>query len=128
MSALRAAVPDLKESLEIGREGEPGMPNMWPPTEEDEDAKMFKEVMLKFHDTCKGLHMQLMRVIAIGMGLHESWFDDFTDGGDNTLRLLHYPGVPKSVFKRSDGQLQVRGGEHSDYGKKRYPYIGARTC
>jgi hypothetical protein len=57
-----------------------------------------------------------MRAIALGMGIEESWFDGFTDAGDNTLRLLHYPGVAKSVFKRTDGQLQVRAGEHSDYG------------
>jgi isopenicillin N synthase-like dioxygenase len=113
---LREAVPDLKESLEIGREGEEGMPNMWPDVEGDEDARVFKDVMQKFHGTCKDLHVQLMQAIALGMGIDEKWFDGFTDVGDNTLRLLHYPGVPKSVFKRTDGQLQVRAGEHSDYG------------
>ncbi|KAF2278768.1 thymine dioxygenase [Westerdykella ornata] len=113
---LRKTVPDLKESFEIGREGEAGMPNMWPPTEGDEEAKAFKDVMMQFHDTCKELHMQVMRAIALGMGIDENWFDSYTDVGDNTLRLLHYPGVPKSVFRRSDGQLQVRAGEHSDYG------------
>ncbi|KAF2658685.1 Clavaminate synthase-like protein [Lophiostoma macrostomum CBS 122681] len=116
VEALRQSVPDLKESLEIGREDEPDMPNMWPPTEGDEAAKQFKQVMLNFHNTCKELHMQVMRAIALGMGINESWFDGFTDVGDNTLRLLHYPGVSKSVFKRSDGQEQVRAGEHSDYG------------
>ncbi|KAF2733962.1 Clavaminate synthase-like protein [Polyplosphaeria fusca] len=116
VAALREQVPDLKESLEIGRDDEEGMPNLWPATEGDDEAKVFKEVMLKFFDTCKGLHMQVMRAIALGMGIEESWFDGFTDEGDNTLRLLHYPGVPKSVFKRNDGQLQVRAGEHSDYG------------
>jgi isopenicillin N synthase-like dioxygenase len=123
---LREAVPDLKESLEIGREGEEGMPNMWPSTEGDEDAKVFKEVMQEFHDTCKDLHVQLMRAIALGMGIDEKWFDGFTDVGDNTLRLLHYPGVPKSVFKRSDGQLQVRAGEHSDYGSATLLFQDAR--
>jgi isopenicillin N synthase-like dioxygenase len=103
---LREAVPDLKESLEIGREGEVGMPNMWPSTEGDEDAKVFKEVMQE--------------------GIDEKWFDGFTDVGDNTLRLLHYPGVPKSVFKRSDGQLQVRAGEHSDYGSATLLFQDAR--
>lgn len=116
VAELRNSIPDLKESIEIGREGEKGMPNMWPPTEGDDDAKVFKEVMTKFHDTCKNLHIELMRAIALGMGIKESWFDGFTDVGDNTLRLLHYPGVSKSVFRRSDGQLQVRAGEHSDYG------------
>lgn len=116
IAELRKQVPDLKESIEIGREGEPDMPNMWPPTEGDDEAKVFKEVMINFHDTCKALYIQLMRAIAQGMGIEESWFDGFTDGGDNTLRLLHYPEVSKSVFKRDDGQLQVRAGEHSDYG------------
>ena len=117
MEALRKEVPDLKESLEIGREGEPKCPNMWPTG--DEDAKVFKEETLAFHKTCKELHMEVMRAIALGMGIEETWFDGFTDVGDNTLRLLHYPGVPKSVFKRDDGQLQVRAGEHSDYGELR---------
>lgn len=116
VAELRKSVPDLKESLEIGRDNEEGMPNMWPSTDGDEDAKTFQEIMLNFHSTCKNLHIQLMRAIALGMGIDESWFDGFTDIGDNTLRLLHYPGVNKSVFKRSDGQLQVRAGEHSDYG------------
>ncbi|KAF1924073.1 Clavaminate synthase-like protein [Didymella exigua CBS 183.55] len=111
---MRKTVPDLKESLEIGRDNQPDTPNMWPSG--DEAAKEFKHEMLKFFDTCKGLHMQIMRAIALGMDIEESWFDGFTDAGDNTLRLLHYPGVSKSVFKRNDGQLQVRAGEHSDYG------------
>jgi len=116
IAKLREQMPDLKESIEIGREGEPGMPNMWPSTEGDEAAKEFKDVMIGFHNTCKELHIQIMRAIAQGMGIQESWFDGFTDGGDNTLRLLHYPEVPKSIFQRDDGQLQVRAGEHSDYG------------
>ncbi|EDU42854.1 thymine dioxygenase [Pyrenophora tritici-repentis] len=111
---MRALVPDLKESMEIGRDDQPEMPNMWPSG--DEAAKEFKEQMVEFFETCKNLHMQIMRAIALGMGIEEMWFDGFTDAGDNTLRLLHYPGVSKSIFKRNDGQQQVRAGEHSDYG------------
>ncbi|KAI2480950.1 Thymine dioxygenase [Pyrenophora tritici-repentis] len=111
---MRALVPDLKESMEIGRDDQPEMPNMWPSG--DEAAKEFKEQMMEFFETCKNLHMQIMRAIALGMGIEEMWFDGFTDAGDNTLRLLHYPGVSKSIFKRNDGQQQVRAGEHSDYG------------
>jgi isopenicillin N synthase-like dioxygenase len=111
---MRALVPDLKESMEIGRDDQPEMPNMWPSG--DEEAKEFREQMMGFFETCKTLHMQVMRSIALGMGIEETWFDGFTDAGDNTLRLLHYPGVSKSIFKRNDGQQQVRAGEHSDYG------------
>jgi isopenicillin N synthase-like dioxygenase len=112
---LRKTVPDLKESLEIGRDDQPETPNMWPSG--DDDATAFKEQMMAFFETCKSLHMQVMRAIALGLGINESWFDGFTDAGDNTLRLLHYPGVSKQIFKRNDGQLQVRAGEHSDYGR-----------
>jgi isopenicillin N synthase-like dioxygenase len=108
----RQAAPDLKESFEIGREGEAGYPNQWP----TEQAEMtgFKETMLSFFDKCKAMHVQVMKAIAIGMGLDESFFDNFTDVGDNTLRLLHYPEVKAEVFKINPGQ--VRAGEHSDYG------------
>lgn len=113
ISRLRASNPDLKESMEIGREGVPGQPNRWP-DEMDSEGDVFKETMNAFFLTCKDLHIYVMRAIALGMGLDEHFFDSYTDGGDNTLRLLHYPPVPRSVFK--DNPNQVRAGEHSDYG------------
>jgi isopenicillin N synthase-like dioxygenase len=109
---LRDAAPDLKESLEIGREGEPGHPNHWP--EEEGELVGFKKTMVEFFDNCKHLHTEVMRAIAVGLGIDEHWFDNYTDVGDNTLRLLHYPEVRKDVFKINPGQ--VRAGAHSDYG------------
>jgi isopenicillin N synthase-like dioxygenase len=123
---MRKIVPDLKESLEIGRDDQPETPNMWP--RGDDDATAFRKDMMGFFETCKDLHMQVMRAIALGMGIQESWFDEFTDAGDNTLRLLHYPGVSKTIFKRDDGQLQVRAGEHSDYGMSRSTLTICRDC
>jgi isopenicillin N synthase-like dioxygenase len=79
---------DLKESFEIGREGEPDYPNQWP-DRFDEEGKIFKQKMLDFFEECKALHMDVMRSIAVGLGIDEHWFDPFTDGGDNTIRLLH---------------------------------------
>ncbi|KAK5085552.1 hypothetical protein LTR05_004837 [Lithohypha guttulata] len=110
----RASNPDLKESMEIGREGVEGMPNQWPDRFGDEDGITFTKLMKQFFLTCKDLHVNVMRAIAVGMGLEEQFFDTFTDGGDNNLRLLHYPPVRKSVFL--DKPDQVRAGEHSDYG------------
>ncbi|KAI1268572.1 thymine dioxygenase [Xylariaceae sp. FL1019] len=109
---LRDAAPDLKESVEIGREGEPDHPNHWP--EEEGELVGFKKTMLEFHDKCKDLHTEVMRAIAVGLGIEEQWFDRYTDIGDNTLRLLHYPEVKKNVFTINPGQ--VRAGAHSDYG------------
>ncbi|KAK4963495.1 hypothetical protein LTR10_001124 [Elasticomyces elasticus] len=104
---------DLKESMEIGREGEPNHPNQWP-DQFDKDGKEFKKQMLSFHDTCKDLHIQVMSAIAVGLGLDEHFFDSFCDGGDNTLRLLHYPEVRHDVFLKNENQ--VRAGAHTDYG------------
>jgi isopenicillin N synthase-like dioxygenase len=86
---------------------------MWPSTD-DEAGKVFKSVCCEFFGTCKGLHMEVMRAIAAGLGIEESWFDGYTDRGDNTLRLLHYPPVKKEVFEKN--KMQVRAGEHTDYG------------
>jgi len=115
VAKAKALAPDLKESFEIGKEGVKGMPNNWPPeSATDPDAKLFRENMLEFHDLCKKLHINVMRAIAVGMSLPSSYFDSFTSGGDNTLRLLHYPPAPKAVFQQN--KLQVRAGEHTDYG------------
>lgn len=106
---------DLKESLEIGREGVAGLENRWP--DYDDEGKEFKEVMLGFFAQCQELHLQVMRAIAVGLGIDEMWFDSFCDGGDNTLRLLHYPEVDARVFK--DNKNSVRAGAHTDYGECR---------
>lgn len=105
---IRSAVPDLKESFEIGRDNETGHPNNWP--EEEGAVRGFKEDMKSFFQECKALHIQVMRAIATGMGFEESFFDRFLDVGDNTLRLLHYPAVKSDVFNTPG---QVRAGEHS---------------
>ena len=109
---VRASVPDIKESFEIGREDEPGHPNHWPT--ENGELVGFKDTMQDFFNQCKALHTEVMRAIAVGMGLDPSFFDGYVDVGDNTLRLLHYPAVSREVFKINPGQ--VRAGEHSDYG------------
>lgn len=105
---------DLKESFEIGREGEDGCPNNWPPENDDAgfDARDFRETMQEFFEKGKELHRVTMRGIAIALGLEEGFFDGFVRVGDNTLRLLHYPPVAKRLFKEG----RVRAGAHSDYG------------
>ncbi|KAF4448663.1 hypothetical protein F53441_7972 [Fusarium austroafricanum] len=109
---VRAALPDLKESLEIGREDEPGHPNRW--LEETGDLVGFREDMMGFFEQCRQLHVEVMKAIAVGMGLDDNFFGSFVDDGDNTLRLLHYPAVQSNIFKTNPGT--VRAGAHSDYG------------
>lgn len=114
IEAIRAKEgADLKETFEIGREGVAALPNQWPDKIDDEGAK-FRTAMLDFFEQCKELHVQVMRAIAVGLGIDETWFDSFCDGGDNTLRLLHYPEVSSKVFRANENQ--VRAGAHTDYG------------
>lgn len=110
---LRTSAPDIKETMEIGREGVEGLPNRWP-DHFDDDGKDFKETMQSFFEMGKTLHRHIMRAIALGMNLPEHFFDEFVNAGDNNLRLLHYPPVRKDVFQYNPNQ--VRAGEHSDYG------------
>ncbi|KAI9652945.1 MAG: hypothetical protein M1831_006274 [Alyxoria varia] len=119
---LREQAPDLKESFEIGREGQEGMPNRWPAgiletaesgRERPEDVD-FERTMREFFLVCKELHAQILRAIAVGLGIEEGWFDEFTVVGDNTLRLLHYPPALGRVFQKNKNQL--RAGAHTDYG------------
>lgn len=118
VAKLKEAVPDIKESIEIGREHEEDFPNQWPDettaTATAAGIPGFKSTMVDFHDQCKAVHVEVMRAIAVGMGLSESHFDGYVDVGDNTLRLLHYPAVARDVFRANPNQ--VRAGEHSDYG------------
>ncbi|KAL2159553.1 hypothetical protein VTH06DRAFT_2122 [Thermothelomyces fergusii] len=118
VSALRAANPDIKETFEIGRDDEPAHPNRWPPEpgpgSDHGEIAGFRQTMTSFFDALSELHMLVMRAIALGMGLPETFFDRFVCDRDNTLRLLHYPAVSRAVFQMNPGQ--VRAGEHSDYG------------
>lgn len=116
VARLKQGNPDIKESFEIGREGDPaGHVNQWPDEASLEKVAGFKSTMLEFFGQCKAIHVEVMRAIAVGMGLEdEAYFDTFVDEGDNTLRLLHYPAVKSEVFKVNPGQ--VRAGAHSDYG------------
>ena len=109
----REGNPDLKESMEIGREGVEEFPNLWPDGF-DAEGREFRRVMQDFFLECKDVHRLIMSAIALGLGLEEGFFDGYVKEGDNTLRLLHYPPVKREVFERNKGQ--VRAGAHTDYG------------
>ena len=108
IAALRAKAPDLKESLEIGRDNHPTLVNNWPTP-----LPAFRTTMNGFFGTCQSLHIQVMRAIALSLSLPETYFDSYISAADNNLRLLHYPPAPAAAFRKDE---QVRAGKHSDYG------------
>lgn len=61
---------------------------------------------------CHKLQTEVMRSIAVGLGLASDYFDTFCAGRDHNLRLLRYP----SIEKTAEDEKRTRGGEHHDYG------------
>lgn len=75
---MRAQAPDYKESMEVGRERDPGdvkpkWKNQWPPAGV---LDSYKPQVLKFFDLNHKLQLEVMRSIALGLKLEESYFDD----------------------------------------------------
>ncbi|KAG8965047.1 hypothetical protein FRC03_001002 [Tulasnella sp. 419] len=110
IAELRSKAPDYKESMEIGRDWDPTWRNHWPA---ENDCPDFKSTFLKFFQTCHELHAQVMRSIALGLDLEETFFDNKIQEQYHNLRLLSYPSIDTRLLK-SEGQ--ARAGAHSDYG------------
>ncbi|KAF9268193.1 Clavaminate synthase-like protein [Marasmius fiardii PR-910] len=110
IAQLRAKAPDYKESMEIGRDWDSEWRNMWPT---ENDAPGFKSTMLNFYRSCHDLHVEMMRSVALGLGLEERFFDQMIDHQCHNLRLLSYPPIKRALL---DGEGQARAGAHSDYG------------
>ena len=90
-------------------------PNQWPP-ESEPGAAEFKQFMMTYHHNMFELGLEVTRLLAIGIGKEESYFDQlFLDKSVSTLRLMHYPlrsgPVPDAAIK--DGQV-LTCLEHTD--------------
>jgi len=109
IAELRNKAPDMKETMEIGREWDTTWRNHWP---RESDVPGFKETMLDFFQTCHELHTIVMRAIALGLDLNEMFFEDKINEQRHNLRLLSYPPIKTSLLKEG----QTRAGAHSDYG------------
>jgi isopenicillin N synthase-like dioxygenase len=107
MQELRV-FPDIKESMEIGKEPCMKFENNWP-----ENNPEFRKYMMEFYNNCHHLNVQVMNAIGIGLGLKSGFFDKFIDAKENNLRLLHYPKVESKVLENPN---QSRIGAHTDYG------------
>lgn len=93
--------------MEIGRDWDVTWKNQWP---QESDAPRFKETMLGFYQTCHELHVHVMRAIALGLQLDETFFDEKVNEQCHNLRLLSYPPIKTNLLQQ-DGQ--ARAGAHS---------------
>ena len=49
------------------------------------------KVLYEFHDTIADLQRRFLRVIAEGIGCHETFFDDMVKDGPTLTRAIRYP-------------------------------------
>ena len=108
--AKGATISDRKEFWHVGRDLPPGHslaptmpPNIWPDRPEG-----FRETFTELYHAFDRVGVQLLRAIALDLGLPETWFDPTVDDGNSVMRLLHYP----PVLENEDGA--IRAGAHED--------------
>lgn len=104
-------IQDCKESYEIGSETLAQQPNQWLP---DEVLPGFRNFMTGFYWSCFDPAKELLRAVAMGVGLDDpDYLLRYHSGENNQLRLLHYP--PVETEKLSSNTL-ARMPAHSDWG------------
>ena len=86
---------DLKEFWHVGRDLPPGHPyeaDMAPNVVPEEVAE-WREVVHGLYAAFDAMGVQVLRAIALDLGLEETFFDDTVKDGNSVMRLLHYPPV-----------------------------------
>lgn len=84
---------DLKEFWHTGRalpEGSPYRTTM-KDTPSVSEVDGFDESTRELYEALDNFGAELLRAVALYLGLDENWFDDKVNVGNSILRLLHYP-------------------------------------
>jgi len=114
-----APAGDLNESMMIGpvdpvdpayatapAAGRHFAANLWP-----ERPLEIRPVFTRYYRAMSGLAQVLMRLLALGLGLEEGFFDTRIDRHISRLRVRNYPAQLDKPLPD-----QMRAGAHSDYG------------
>ncbi|MEQ8713116.1 MAG: 2-oxoglutarate and iron-dependent oxygenase domain-containing protein [Cyclobacteriaceae bacterium] len=104
---------DLKEFYHVGQELPDGVEinkeypdNIWP-----EELPALEDVTVEAYQTLENAGMQVLRAIAIYLGLEEDYFEDKVKYGNSILRPIHYFPIEDPDSIPSDA---VRAAEHGD--------------
>jgi len=104
---------DLKEFYHVGQElpaiklrAENYPDNIWP-----EEEPEFKETALAAYRALEKAGQNMLRAIALYLGLDENYFDDKVHNGNSILRQIHYFPIPDPDSVPADA---VRAAEHGD--------------
>ncbi|MCG9900477.1 MAG: isopenicillin N synthase family oxygenase [Sediminibacterium sp.] len=96
--------PDLKEFFQFGQTIEDGeeVGEYYPPNVVVEDLPEFTPTLLEAYRYYEASGKQLLRAIALYLGLDELYFDEHIHNGNSILRCIHYPPItqePKSAIR-----------------------------
>ncbi len=70
------------------------------------------DILTEFHRRLIDLQRRFLRVIAEGIGAHETYFDRMTDAGTHLSRAIHYPPMALAPSGGSEGHIWAD--EHAD--------------
>ncbi len=115
-TAAVSDTPDWKEMLNWGVDLPDGHPlaRRFPhrylgPQLPEEQVPGITEVLVEFYDRVLDLQRRFLRVIALGIGCHEHFFDTMIEGGTTLTRAIHYPAM-----ELAPGDEHVWAAEHGD--------------
>ena len=72
------------------------------------------KVLYEFHDTIADLQRRFLRVIAEGIGCHETFFDDMVSDGPTLTRAIRYPPMREAPDGGDGGSIYEWAGAHGD--------------
>jgi isopenicillin N synthase-like dioxygenase len=102
--AKGSTIADLKEFFQIGQEvadDDPLKPE-YPDNVAVAELPEFPQLGRQLYQAFEARGAQLLKAIAIYLGLPENYFDDRIDKGNSILRAIHYPPItqePKSAIR-----------------------------
>lgn len=116
-----SAVPDLKETFNVGPVDEPPRPldemtddderSIWSPTVWPSAMPELRPALEAYALAMADVSATVMDAFATALDLPDGFFSTFIDRHTSALRLAHYPAL---VDVPTDGAL--RAGAHTDYG------------
>ena len=115
-TAASSDTPDWKEMLNWGAAVPEGHPlrRKYPtryhgPELPDHLVPGIAKTLTEFYDRLLDLQQRFLRIIAVGIGCHETFFDQMTTNGTTLARAIHYPAMDLAP-----GEDHVWAGEHGD--------------
>ncbi len=102
--------PDLKEFWHFGQEVEGNDPirNEYPDNIFTDELPTFNKVGIDAYKALESIGKEMLRAIALFLGLNEFYFDDKIKNGNSILRPIHYSPITH------EPKDSVRAGEHED--------------